>query len=80
SKAILAHLNNATVSATAQLAKMSLRFEEVMELGAGDVLVLDKKIDEPIDLIIEDKMFFKAKPAQAAGKYAVVITEPLCKP
>ncbi|MCK5226305.1 MAG: FliM/FliN family flagellar motor switch protein [Planctomycetes bacterium] len=80
SKAILAHLNNATVSATAQLAKMSLRFEEVMELGAGDVLVLDKKIDEPIDLIIEDKMFFKAKPAQAAGKYAVVITEPLCRP
>ncbi|MCK4913490.1 MAG: FliM/FliN family flagellar motor switch protein [Planctomycetes bacterium] len=80
SKAILAHLNNATVSATAQLVRMSLKFEEVMELSAGDVLVLDKKIDEPIDFIIEDKMFFKAKPAQAAGKYAVVITEPLCKP
>lgn len=77
SKAILNHLQKMLVSVTAQLASTVLTFEEIMSLGAGDILLLDKKIDEPVELIVEDRILFRGRPAKSSGKYAVVITE-LC--
>lgn len=77
SKAIFNHLQKMLVSVTAQLASTVLTFEEVMSLGAGDILLLDKKIDEPVELIVEDRILFRGRPAKSSGKYAVVITE-LC--
>jgi flagellar motor switch protein FliM len=75
SKAILAHLQEMSVSVTAQLASIVLTFEEMMSLQPDDVLLLDKRIDEPAELIVEGRVFFRGRPAKSAGKYAVVVTE-----
>ncbi|MBW8039369.1 MAG: hypothetical protein FVQ85_05165 [Planctomycetes bacterium] len=77
SKTILDHLQKMLLSVTAQLASTVLTFEEVMSLGAGDILLLDKKIHEPVELIVEGRILFRGQPAKSSGKYAVVITE-LC--
>jgi len=77
SKATLGHIQQLPVSVTAQLASIVCTFEEIMNLGVDDILLLDKKVDEPVELIVADKTLFRGRPAKSAGKYAVIITE-LC--
>jgi flagellar motor switch protein FliM len=74
SKAILDRMQQMTVSVTAQLASTVLTFEEIMNLRPNDILLLDKRIDEPIDLIVDGRAVCHGWPAKSAGQYAVVIT------
>jgi flagellar motor switch protein FliM len=76
SKAILAHLQEMPVSVTAQLAAAELTFEELMGLQVNDILLLDKMINEPTELIVEGRTLFRGWAAKSNGKYAVVITQP----
>lgn len=75
SKAILVHFQEMPVSITAQLASAKLTFEELIGLQVDDVLLLDKKIDEPVKLVVKGQTFFRGWPVKSAGKYAVKITE-----
>ncbi|MHC4482362.1 MAG: FliM/FliN family flagellar motor switch protein [Planctomycetota bacterium] len=73
SKAILNHLQHMSVSVTAQLSSTVLTFEQIMNLQVDDILLLDKRIDEPIELTVEGRTILHGQPAKLAGKYAVVI-------
>ncbi len=75
SKAILGHLQKMAVCVTARLSSTVLNFEELMSLQAGDILLLNKRVDEPVELMVNDKAFFLGRPAKSAGNYAVVVTE-----
>jgi len=75
SKAIVENLKKMSISVTTQLASVDLTFEELMSLRTSDILLLDKRIDEPLDLIVEGYPLFKALPAKSSGKFAVVVTE-----
>jgi flagellar motor switch protein FliM len=74
SKAMLDHLQQMSVSLTAQLSSTVLTFEQIMNLQVDDILLLDKRIDEPIELIVEGRTILHGQPAKSAGNYAVVIT------
>lgn len=74
SKTILGQLHEMPVLITGQLASTVLTFEEIMDLQADDILVLDKRIDQPAELIVGDRTFYYGCPAKSAGKYAVTIT------
>jgi len=75
SRAILERLKEMSVSVKAELASTALKFEEAMSLQEGDILLLDKRVDEPADVIVEGRQLFRGRPAKSAGKYAVVITD-----
>lgn len=75
SKAILNHLEQMLVSVNAQLASTVLSFDEIMSLQVGDILLLDKAIDKPIEVMVNDQMAFRGRPAKSSGRSAVVITE-----
>jgi flagellar motor switch protein FliM len=75
SEAILEHLQQTPVSVTAQLACTVLTLEEVMSLKTCDVLLLDKAIDEPVELIVEGRALFHGQPAKSGDQHAVVITQ-----
>ncbi len=74
SGAILGHLQEMTVAVTAQLASATVTFGEIMNLQVNDMLLLDKPVNEPIDLIVDDRTVCKGRPAKSAGKYAVTIS------
>ena len=74
SKIMLEHIRQTPVSVTAQLASTELTFEEIMSLQADDILLLDKNISEPVELIVEGKTVLRSRPAKSDGRYAVVIT------
>jgi flagellar motor switch protein FliM len=78
SKAILGHMQQMPVCITAQLASMVLTLEEIMSLEVGDILLLDKKVNESIELVVSGQTALLGRPAKSAGKHAVLITELSC--
>jgi flagellar motor switch protein FliM len=75
SRLLMEHVHRMPVTMCARLASMRLSFEEVLDLAPGDVLLLDKGLDEPVDLILRNETVFRGRPAQKDGQYAVLITE-----
>ena len=75
SKTILEHLQQISVPITARVASTQFTFEEVMGLQVNDILLLDRKVDEPVELIVEGRTILRGQLAKSAGKYAVAITE-----
>jgi len=73
--AIIEHLHRMPVSITAQLARTYLTFQELMAARPCDILLLDKAIDESVELIVDGRTFFRGRPAKSAGQYAIVIAE-----
>ncbi len=73
--AIIEHLHRMPVSITAQLARTYLTFQELMAARPCDILLLDKAIDESVELIVGGRTFFRGRPAKSAGQYAIVIAE-----
>lgn len=74
SRILMEHVQRIPVTVTARLASTILSVEELLGLGPGDIVLLDKSIDEPIELIIDDHVVFGGRPAQSNGHYAVFIT------
>ncbi|MHC4498092.1 MAG: FliM/FliN family flagellar motor switch protein, partial [Planctomycetota bacterium] len=62
------------VSVTAQLASALVPFEQILNLRVGDVLLLEKEVGEPVELIVEGLTVVCGQPARSAGKYAVAVT------
>lgn len=75
SKKMLEHLNEMTVSVKAQIGSMLLTFEEAFSLGLNDILLLNKNVNEPVDVYVGGQKLFRGWPAKAAGTYAVLIKD-----
>ena len=73
---LMQSMQEVPVEATAQLCMTSVSLSDYMNLQSGDTLLLGKKTDEPIDILLNNSPCFKAHPAKSFGNYAVVITEP----
>ena len=74
-RAIQNNVEKISVPITAQLANVAVTVEEILNLTVGDLLLLDKKTDEPAQLIVAGKMVCRGRCAKSAGHYAVVVTE-----
>lgn len=56
-------------------AEMSLR--EVMALGPGDVVELDRHVSAPVDLIVSDRVVARGEVVVVQGNFALRVTEVL---
>ncbi len=74
SKMILKHLEQTPVCVTVQLASAELSFEEMMSLQVNDIVLLDMKVNEPLELIVDGQTVCYGWLAQSAGRYAVKIS------
>jgi len=77
SKAMMNYVATVPVTVTALLAQVGFNFQQLMTLQVDDVLMLNKKITEPAELIVEGKAVFKGRLAKSDSKYALLVTE-LC--
>jgi flagellar motor switch protein FliM len=75
SSRIMANMHGLPVSLQVQLNRVVLTLEELMSLRVDDVLVLDQRIDQCTDVILDERVVFRAKPGKKQGKQAVLITE-----
>ncbi len=63
------------VTLTAEIGKSTLSVSELMNLQKGDIILLDSKAEEPIDVKVENQLKFKAVPGLKNKNIAVRITE-----
>jgi len=73
--ATLALLNDIELEATLQFGSRELALREVLELGPGDVVELDRHITEPVDLVVGDRIVARGEVVIANGNFALRITE-----
>ena len=49
--------------------------KEVLELGPGDVVELDRHVSEPVDLVVGDRIVARGEVVVASGNFALRVTE-----
>ena len=74
SQMIIEHLKQTSVCVTVQLATVELSFEEMMDLQVNDILLLERKVSDSVELIMDGRTVCYGWPVQSAGKYAVAIS------
>ena len=67
------HVEQVPISVHVRLGTTRLAFKDVMDLQVNDIVVLDKNIAEPVEILVENRTLFHGYPAQSGGRYAVVI-------
>lgn len=76
-RAMQNHIETISIPITVQLASVAVTVEQALNLSPGDILLFDKRIDEPAHLLVSGKAIFQGKCAKSAGKYALAITGPV---
>ena len=70
---LMEHIYDIPVAIRAELGTVKVDFGAIMGLEVNDVLVLEKKITDPISLLLNGKTFRSGRIAQSEGHYAVSI-------
>ncbi|MBW8014803.1 MAG: hypothetical protein FVQ82_01330 [Planctomycetes bacterium] len=73
--AVISNLNEIPIEVDVLLGKATVAISNLMNLSVGDVIVLDRKASEPVEAIIEDKVFFHGFPAKTLNRYALAVSD-----
>jgi flagellar motor switch protein FliN/FliY len=65
------------LDARIQFGAREMLLSELMELGAGDVLELDRLISDPVDLLVGDRIVARGEVVVVSGNFALQVTEVL---
>ena len=63
------------LEATLQFGSREMPLRDVLELGPGDVVELDRHVSEPVDLVVGDRIVARGEVVVANGNFALRITE-----
>lgn len=63
------------LEATLQFGSRELPLREVLEIGPGDVVELDRHVSEPVDLVVSDRIVARGEVVVVNGNFALRITE-----
>lgn len=70
-------LQSSILELRAELGKTTLRGTDILSLDEGDVIPLGQRVDRPIDVLVDEKVRFKASPGQSSGKRSIQIVDVL---
>jgi flagellar motor switch protein FliN/FliY len=63
------------LDATLQFGSREMALREVLELGPGDVVELNRHVSEPVDLVVGDRIVARGEVVVVNGNFALRITE-----
>lgn len=63
------------LDATLRFGCREMLLGEILDLGPGDVVQLDRQIDDPVDLIVGDKIVARGEVVLINGNFGLRITE-----
>lgn len=70
---MLGYIYDLPVAMTARLGTVKVDLSAVLGMEVDDILVLDKKVTDSVELLIDGKPFRRGRPVQSKGRYAVAI-------
>ncbi len=74
-QALTQHLQRTSMTLTARLGRTTLRLRDLLALKVGDTLMLDTEVKQDIDLLVEDRVKFRGRPAIRNRRLVVSITQ-----
>lgn len=74
-EAVIENINKIPIEVNVLLGNATIAMSNLMNLSKGDVVVLDRKAHEPVEVLIEGKVFFHGVPAKTMHRYAIVVTD-----
>lgn len=72
---MLHHLQHAQIEVSVLLGEVTVDFEDLLHLQAGDVLVLDAPVNRPLPVLVGDSAKYLGQPGLAGRYVAVQITQ-----
>jgi flagellar motor switch protein FliN len=63
------------LEATLQFGAREMQLKEILALGPGDVIELDRHISDPVDLVIGDRIVARGEVVVLNGYFALNVTE-----
>lgn len=63
------------LEATLRFGALELPLREVLELGPGDVLSLDRHVRDPVELVVGDRIVARGEVVLVGGNFALHVTE-----
>jgi flagellar motor switch protein FliN/FliY len=63
------------LDATLRFGAREMALHEVLELGPGTVLELDRHVSEPVDLVVGDRIVARGEVVVVSGNFALRVTE-----
>jgi flagellar motor switch protein FliM len=79
-KAMIGHLEWAPIPATVRLGHAVIPLRDALTLEPGDVLILNRKAGEPVELVVKDRTVTCGFPAQCEGRYAFQVGDRRAEP
>ncbi len=74
-QAPLAFLRDVRLNVSVELGRRRFRIAELLSLGQGSVLELDKLAGEPLDIRVNDHLFARGEAVVVNEKFGVRLTE-----
>jgi flagellar motor switch protein FliM len=71
---LLTHLKRTEIDLSVLLGEMTVEFEELLHLQAGDVLVLNTMVSRPLPVLVGERKRYLGQPGLAGSHMAVQIT------
>ncbi len=68
-------LMDVELEATLRFGSREMTLGEVLDLGPGDVIELDRQVNDAVDLLVGDKIVARGVAVLCNGKYALRVTE-----
>jgi flagellar motor switch protein FliN len=75
----LGSLMHVTVDLTAELGRCAMRLRDVLQLGAGSIVELEREAGSPVDLFINEELVARGEIVAIDERYGVRITEVLAR-
>lgn len=69
------HINKTYLPVIVELGKSEITVQELLDIAVGDVIVLDKTVNEGLGLIVGGKLKFTCTPGQIKNKLAVKVSD-----
>src|SRR5207302_743315 len=71
----LNHLLDVAVCVTAELGRVTMSIGEILKLGLGSVVGLDRSVSEPVDLLVQGVPFARGEVVVIEDRFAIRIQE-----
>jgi flagellar motor switch protein FliN/FliY len=68
-------LMNVSLRVRAELGKCTMRVSDVLKLGRGSIVALDRPAGTPIDVFVNDRLVARGEVVAVEDRYGVRLTE-----
>lgn len=69
------HLMDVSLTVSAELGRCTMRIREILELGVGSLLTLNRAATDPVDLLVNEKVVARGEIVAVNECFGVHITE-----